>query len=231
MEVPVAFNSDSIRAEKVKVLRAIVPISDDKVIFGQYSADRGRGGELPGYNDEPGVKPNSTTETFVALSLDIANWRWHGVPFYLRTGKRMPQRLTQIRINFRRAPVSIFDPVGRCDMHYNSLNIILQPDEGFDLCFEMKALGEPMRLQTQHLKFRYAEAFAPLPAAYETLLLDIIEGDQTLFVHADEVEASWKLYTPIIERQLPVYKYVSGTWGPPQAEKLLTSEGQSWNNP
>ena len=231
MEVPVAFDSDSIRAEKVKVLRAIVPIQDDKVIFGQYSGNGINNDKLAGYLQESGVNPNSKTETYVALSLDIANWRWHGVPFYLRTGKRLPSRLTQIRINFRRAPVSIFDPIGRCDMHYNSLNITLQPDEGFDLCFEMKGLGEPMRLQTQNLKFRYAEAFAPLPDAYETLLLDIIEGDQTLFVHADEVESSWKLYTPVIERQLPVHKYPAGTWGPLEAEKLLQSEGQSWNNP
>jgi glucose-6-phosphate 1-dehydrogenase len=231
MEVPVAFDSDSIRAEKVKVLRAIAPLRDDQVIFGQYSSNNDNSTNIPGYLSETGVKSDSRTETFVAMSIDIANWRWHGVPFYLRTGKRLPSRMTEIRINFRRAPVSVFDPVGRCDMHYNSLNIILQPDEGFDLMFEMKALGEPMRLQTQHLKFRYAEAFAPLPDAYETLLMDIIEGDQTLFVHADEVESSWKLYTPIIERQLPVYKYPAGTWGPKESDMLVKSEGQSWNNP
>jgi glucose-6-phosphate 1-dehydrogenase len=113
-------------------------------------------------------------------------------------------------------------------MHFNSLNMMLQPDEGFDLCFEMKALGEPMKLQTQRLHFRYAEAFAPLPDAYETLLLDIITGDQTLFVHANEVEESWKLYAPIIEQKLPIHTYPAGSWGPPEAEKLIMREGHVW---
>ena len=231
MEIPAAFDSDSIRAEKVKVLRSIAPIMDEQIVLGQYAQGALDGNELSGYLTEPGVPSNSTTETFVALQLDIANWRWHGVPFYLRTGKRLPHRLTQIVINFRRAPVSIFDPVCRCDLHYNSLSILLQPDEGFDLCFEMKALGEPMKLQTQSLKFRYAEAFAPIPDAYETLLLDLMAGDQTLFVHADEVEASWKLYTPIIEHKPTIYPYKAGTWGPFEAERLIKQEGQVWSNP
>ena len=164
------------------------------------------------------------------MQIDIANWRWHGVPFYVRTGKRLPERITQIIINFKRAPVSIFDPTGRCDMHFNSLNMMLQPDEGFDLCFEMKALGEPLKLQTQRLHFRYAEAFAPLPDAYETLLLDIITGDQTLFVHANEVEESWRLYAPVIEQKLPIHTYRAGTWGPQEAEKLIKREGHVWAN-
>jgi glucose-6-phosphate 1-dehydrogenase len=231
MEIPVAFDSDGIRAEKVKVLRSITPIQDEQIILGQYIRGAIDGHEVPGYLEEQNVPPDSATETFVALQLDIATWRWHGVPFYLRTGKRLPHRLTQIVINFRRAPVSIFDPVCRCEMHSNSLNIILQPDEGFDLCFEMKALGEPMQLQTQSLRFRYGEAFAPLPDAYETLLLDLMVGDQTLFVHADEVEASWKLYTPIIEHKPRVYPYRAGSWGPFDADRLVKQEGQVWSNP
>jgi glucose-6-phosphate 1-dehydrogenase len=230
MEVPVAFDSDSIRFEKVKVLKAIAPIMDENVVLGQYARGTVGGKDLPGYLDEPGVPGDSRTETFVALQIDIANWRWHGVPFYIRTGKRLPNRITQIIINFKRAPVSIFDPVGRCDMHFNSLNMMLQPDEGFDLCFDVKALGEPMQLQTQSLRFRYAEAFAPLPDAYETLLLDVITGDQTLFVHAIEVEESWKLYAPIIERRLPILTYPAGTWGPTAAEKLIKREGHVWAN-
>jgi glucose-6-phosphate 1-dehydrogenase len=230
MEVPVAFDSDSIRAEKVKVLRSIAPIMEDKVVLGQYSAGAIDGIEAPAYLEEPGVPRDSRTETFIAMQIDIANWRWHGVPFYIRSGKRLPQRITQIVINFKRAPVSIFDPTGRCDMHFNSLNITLQPDEGFDLCFEMKAMGEPLKLQTQRLHFRYAEAFAPLPDAYETLLLDIMTGDQTLFVHAEEVEQSWKLYTPIIEQKLPLQAYKVGTWGPELAEKLIKREGHVWAN-
>ncbi len=164
------------------------------------------------------------------MTLDIANWRWHGVPFYLRTGKRLPSRSTKIVINFRRAPVSVFDPIGRCDMNFNSLNMTLQPDEGFDLCFEMKDLGEPMKLRTQRLHFRYAETFGPIPDAYETLLMDIMEGDQTLFVSADWVESSWGLYTPILENKLPVYPYAAGTWGPSQAEALIKREGHVWAN-
>jgi len=231
LEVPVAFDSDSIHLEKVKVLRSIAPIRDDQVVLGQYTSGVVDGKEVPGYLEESGVKPDSRTETFVALQVDIANWRWHGVPFYLRTGKRLPARTTHIVINFRRAPVSIFDPTGRCDMNFNSLNMVLQPDEGFDLCFDMKALGEPMKLQTQKLHFRYAEAFAPLPDAYQTLLLDVMTGDQTLFVHADEVEASWRLYTPIIERQFPVHPYRSATWGPTQADALIKRQGHVWANP
>jgi glucose-6-phosphate 1-dehydrogenase len=231
MEVPVNFESDSIRFEKVKVLRAIAPLSDEQVVLGQYTRGKIDDKEVHGYLEEPGVPPDSRTETFAALQFNIANWRWHGVPFFIRTGKRLPARVTQIIINFRRAPVSIFDPTGRCDMHFNSLNIQLQPDEGFDLCFEVKALGEPMKLQTQRLHFRYAEAFGPLPDAYETLLLDVITGDQTLFVRAEEVEESWRIYAPILEQRPPIYHYPAGAWGPAAADKLIKREGHAWSNP
>jgi glucose-6-phosphate 1-dehydrogenase len=231
MEVPVAFDSDSIRAEKVKVLRSIVPIREDQILFGQYTEGEIDGKAVPGYLREPGVPSDSRTETFVAIQLDIANWRWNGVPFYIRTGKRMPARVTQIIINFRRAPVSIFDPTGRCDMHFNSLNIQLQPDEGFDVCFEVKALGEPTKLQTQRLHFRYAEAFGALPDAYETLLLDVMTGDQTLFVHANEVEESWKLYTPLLEKRPGIHTYRAGTWGPDVSREMISREGHVWANP
>jgi glucose-6-phosphate 1-dehydrogenase len=230
MEVPVAFDADSIRTEKLKVLKAIPPVGEDQVVFGQYVSGEISGQKAKGYLEEEGVRPDSRTETFVAMALDIADWRWHGVPFYLRTGKRLPSRSTRITINFRRAPVSVFDPIGRCDLNFNSLNMILQPDEGFDLCFEMKDLGEPMKLRTQSLHFRYAEALGPIPDAYETLILDTIVGDQTLFVSSDWVEASWKLYTPLLERQLPVYPYPVGTWGPKQAEQLIKREGHAWAN-
>ena len=221
MEVPVRFDVNSIRTEKIKVLRSIAPIKPGQVIFGQYSSGNISGQKVPGYLEESGVNPQSKTETFVAMLLDIANWRWHGVPFFLRTGKRLPNRVTQIVINFRRPPVSVFDPLGGSSVNANSLNITLQPDEGFDLCFEMKALGEPLKIETQKLHFRYAEAFAPLPDAYQTLLLDIMSGDQTLFVSADEVEESWRLYTPLIEKKLPIYQYEAGSWGPKEAGKLL----------
>jgi glucose-6-phosphate 1-dehydrogenase len=230
MEVPVAFDSDAIRTEKIKVLKSIPPITEDQVILGQYTSGKIGGKEVSGYLKEQDVDPDSKTETFVALSLDIANWRWNGVPFYLRTGKRLPIRSTEIVINFKRAPVSLFEPVAPGSMNFNSLNVTLQPDEGFDLCFEMKSLGEPMKLQTQSLHFRYGEVFGPIPDAYQTLLLDIMLGDQTLFVSADWAEASWSLYMPILEKKLPVHNYPAGTWGPSQAEHLIKRQGHEWTN-
>lgn len=228
MEVPEAFDGEAIRREKIKVLRQIEPLDREHVVFGQYIGGRIDGQEVPGYRDEPGVAPGSTTETFVALRLEVTNWRWQGVPFYLCAGKRLPRRLTQIVVAFRCPPVSVFRPFFRCEIDSNVVVITLQPDEGFDLCFEVKAPGQPFSLQTHRLHFRYSEAFGRLPDAYETLLLDIITGDQTLFVHADEVEAAWRLYTPLLEHRLPAYPYAAGTWGPPAAEHLLGDMRGSW---
>lgn len=228
MEIPAAFEAEAIRHEKAKVLRSVVPIRADDLVLGQYARGQINSHEVPGYREEPGVASDSHTETFVALRLEIANWRWQGVPFYIRTGKRMGRRLTQIAVTFRCPPVSVFQPFDRCQIHSNVLVITLQPDEGFDLCFEVKMPGEPLTLQTQRLHFRYAEAFARLPDAYETLLLDIMRGDQTLFVRADEVEAAWRLYTPLLEHRLPVHPYPAGTWGPSEADQLLAQEGQRW---
>jgi len=228
MEVPGTFDADAIRNEKVKVLGSIAPINPEDVIFGQYARGRLNGHEVPGYPEEPGVAPDSRTETFVALKLNVANWRWHGVPIYLRTGKRLPQRVTQIVIAFRCPPVSLFGSDPSCAVHSNALVITIQPDEGFDLCFEVKAPGSPITLKTQRLHFRYAEAFGPLPEGYETLLLDVLAGDQTLFVRADEVEASWRLYTPVLEARPRVHAYASGTWGPAAADQLLAEAGDQW---
>jgi len=221
MEVPAAFEAEAVRFEKVKVLRQVAPIPPEHVVFGQYTRGTIDDQEVPGYREEPGVAPDSTTETFVTLRLEIANWRWQGIPFYLRTGKRLPRRLTQIVVTFRYPPVSVFQPFDACKVHPNVLVMTLQPDEGFDLSFEVKAPGQPITLETHRMHFRYAEAFGPLPDAYETLLLDIMTGDQTLFVHADEVEASWRLYTPLLEQRPPVHPYAAGTWGPPAADRLL----------
>jgi glucose-6-phosphate 1-dehydrogenase len=224
MEVPGAFDADAIRQEKVKVLRAVRPIDRGGAVFGQYTSGTIGGHVVPGYREEAGVAPESTVETFVALRLEVANWRWHGVPFILRTGKRLARRLTEIVVTFRCPPVSVFQPFESCRIHSNALVITLQPDEGFDLAFEVKAPGMPLNLQTQRLHFRYAEAFAPLPDAYETLLLDVLAGDQTLFVRADEVEAAWRLYTPILEHPPTLRFYAAGTWGPAEADRLSTAE-------
>lgn len=220
MEVPAAFDADAIRNEKVKVLRSIAPIRPEGVVLGQYGPGKVNGKEVPGYQKEPGVAPDTQTETFVCLRLEVANWRWQGVPFYLRTGKRLPRRVSRIAVNFRCPPVTFFQPFHSCTIHSNALVITLQPDEGFDLHFEVKAPGQPISLQTQRLHFRYEEAFAPLPDGYETLLLDVLAGDQTLFVRDDEVEASWRLYTPLLELRRPVHPYAAGSWGPTEADYL-----------
>ena len=227
MEAPTRFDADAIRPEKLKVLESIRPIQMENVVFGQYASGEVDGEGVPGYLEEDGVPADSTTETFVRLNLEVSNWRWQGVPFVLRTGKRMPQRRTQIIVRFRPAPISIFQPFETtCHLSPNVLIFTLQPDEGFDLCFEVKEPGDRVRMVTQKLRFRYDEAFEPLPEAYETLLLDILEGDQTLFVDADWVEASWRLYAPLLEGSVPVRPYAAGSQGPvptPDAESSSTN--------
>jgi glucose-6-phosphate 1-dehydrogenase len=222
MEVPAAFEADSIRFEKVKVLRAVAPIRDEAVVLGQYAAGKVERKILAGYRQEPGVGARSKTETFVALRLELGNWRWQGVPFYLFTGKRLARRSTEITINFRSPPVALFRTLDGCATHPNVLVMTLQPNEGFTLSFEVKSPGEPFTLQTQYMDFRYAEAFGPpLSEGYETLLLEVVEGDQTLFVHADEAEASWRLYAPLLRKRPPLQFYPAGGTGPAAAQRLM----------
>jgi glucose-6-phosphate 1-dehydrogenase len=225
MEVPAAFEAEAIRHEKVKVLRSVPPIGAGDVVLGQYARGEVNGQAVPGYREEVGVAPNSRTETFVALRLEIANWRWRAVPFYLRTGKRLPGRMSRIVVNFGCPPVSLFEPFGSTCTEANTLTIHIQPDEGFDLQFEVKKPGQAIRLESHSLHFRYSEVYAQIPEAYETLLLDVLLGDATLFVRDDWVEASWKLYTPLLESPPPVHLYPAGTWGPPKAEQLLAGRG------
>jgi glucose-6-phosphate 1-dehydrogenase len=228
MEVPSSFDADSIRMEKVKVLKSILPLQAEDVVFGQYTEGMVNDEQVLGYMDEPGVDSGFDTETYVAMKVDIDNWRWQGVPFYIRTGKRLPRRLTQIIVHFRSAPVCLFQTLDGCEVHANTLIITLQPNEGFDLSFEVKTPTQPIRIKTQNLHFRYDEVFGPLPEAYETLLLDVLTGDQTLFVHSDEVEASWRLYSPLLEEKPKAFEYAAGSWGPAEAEKLLVRDGHSW---
>lgn len=220
MDVPSAIQADAICAEKLKALRSIKPIHTEDLVFGQYTAGVVNGKPVPGYREEPGVAPDSRTETFVALRLYLENWRWAGVPFFLCTGKRLPKRLTEIVITFRRAPVWMFRTVQSEEIHRNALVLTLQPNEGFCLYFDVKAPGEPFRIRQLPLHFRYEEAFEEIPDAYQTLLLDVLRGDQMLFVSADEVETSWALYTPVFSINEPVLPYPAGTWGPEDAEKL-----------
>ncbi len=227
MEVPTALEADAVRHEKVKVLRSISPISTEDVVFGQYSRGAVQGREVEGYLEEERVGKDSQTETYVALKLNISNWRWQGVPFVLRTGKRMFKGITEVAITFRRPPVSIFRQFSIKDIQPNKLVMTLQPNEGFDLYFKVKEPGDAYKLSTQRLHFQYGEVFGRIPDAYETLLLDVLKGDQTLFVRADEVEASWDLYTPLLSHKFDVNRYASGTWGPVEAERLL--DGEKWS--
>jgi glucose-6-phosphate 1-dehydrogenase len=223
MEVPVAYDADAVRSEKIKALRSVRPIDPaGQVVLGQYEAGFAGGSPVPGYRREEGVADGSTTETFAAVRLALDSWRWQGVPFLLRTGKRLRRRVTEIAVVFRRPPVALFESMD-CgpQVESNVLVMRLQPDEGFELYFDLKTPGEPLELRNQPLRFSYEEAFGPLPGAYETLLLDVLQGDQTLFVHAEEVEASWRLYAPVLEGELPVHGYAAGSWGPAEADRLL----------
>jgi glucose-6-phosphate 1-dehydrogenase len=221
MEVPAAYDAGGIRDEKVKLLRSVQPIDEGDVVFGQYEAGRIDGREVRGYREEPGVAPDSQTETFVALKLLVDNWRWQGVPFCVRTGKRLPEQLTEIRITFRRPPVCLFRSLGAREMHANVLRMTLQPHEGFSLFFDVKPPGDSFALQSLPLQFAYRDAFGPLPDAYETLILEVLEGDQTHFVAEEWLEASWALYTPLLRATRQVHRYPSGTWGPPEAARVL----------
>lgn len=221
MEVPVTFEPEAIRAEKVKVLRAVTPMRPEDVVYGQYTRGTVDGQVMPGYRELPGVSPDSATTTFVALKLAIENWRWNGVPFYLVTGKGLPSQFTQIAVTFRCPPVLLFEPL-KASCNPNVLVLTLQPDEGFDLHFQVKTPGEPLELRTQRLSYRYGEAFGPLPEAYETLLTDVMAGDPTLFVRADEAEAAWRIYAPLLgEPHLPPLFYPAGTFGPPAAARFM----------
>ncbi len=231
MEAPAVFEADSIRDEKVKVLRSIPPIRTDDVVFAQYEKGQIQNKGVRGYREEPGVVSESSTETFIAMKLEIDNWRWQGIPFYLRTGKRLPRRNTQIVVNFRHPPICLFKPHSSCQIQSNRLLITLQPDEGFHLFFDVKEPEEPLRLKTESLHFHYKDAFGPLSDAYQTLIHDILKGDQTLFVRADEVETSWELFTPLLEKDMPVFSYEAGTWGPKEADQLLKRDGRTWINP
>jgi glucose-6-phosphate 1-dehydrogenase len=229
MDVPAQLTADAVRREKVKALEQVRPIAPEDVVFAQYARGTLDGKDVVGYREEPGVPRDSRTETYVAIKLDVDSWRWQGVPFYLRTGKRLPQRLTEIVVRFRRPPVWLFRAVGGAeDLRRNTLRLVIQPKEGFELYFHVKAPGKPLHLERLPLDFYYQERYPELPEAYQTLLVDVLEGDQTLFVHADEVDASWRLFTPLIEGRPPIVEYPAGTWGPAEGDALLARRGESW---
>jgi glucose-6-phosphate 1-dehydrogenase len=239
MEAPVAFDADAVRDEKIKVLRAIAPIQGpevvaQRVVLGQYTAGQIFGNDVPGYQEEKDVAKGSRTPTFTAIKLSIDNWRWDGVPFYVRSGKRLPKRATEIAIQFRKLPHALF---GEGAMAPNTLIVRVQPEEGIALRFAAKVPGERYRPRTVSMDFRYGTAFAgSSPEAYERLLLDAMRGDQTLFTRKDEVEAAWKLVDGILQvveaRDAPApFPYEAGTWGPRAADELLARDGRVWRRP
>jgi glucose-6-phosphate 1-dehydrogenase len=220
MEPPNVFEADEIRDEKVKVVKAVAPIDPDDVVYGRYEAGSVHGEEVPGYLQEPGVSPASMTPTFVGIRLYVDSWRWQGIPFLLRTGKRLPQRSTLITVTFREPALCVFHGArDDCIHEPDVLYIILEPDEGFSLRFNVKAPEKDATIDTQSLHFRYSDVYGKLPDAYQTLILDILEGDQTLFVRADEVEASWRIYDPLLALPPKLVGYAAGTWGPPELDQ------------
>ena len=241
MEAPVSFGGDEIRNKKVDVLHAIRPIPLDQIhsfaARGQYASGWIEGTHVPGYRTEPKVAADSPTETFAAVKFFVDNWRWQDVPFYLRTGKRMPARISEVTIQFRSVPHQTFPPSAFLDSRANRLLIALQPEEGILLRFEVKHPGPNMRLAPVMMQFYYREAFkAALPEAYETLLRDIMIGDTTLFMRADQTETAWSVIRPILETWDAVNptgfpNYQAGTWGPEEAGILIAGDGRSWVMP
>lgn len=239
MDPPADLSADSIRDEKVKVLKALKQITPDimdrYVVRGQYTAGTSNGKPVPGYLEEEGANKGSDTETFVALKAEIDNWRWSGVPFYIRTGKRLPEKLSQIIIHFKPAPHYIFDPDQK-HLANNKLIIRLQPDEGMSLKILTKdqGLDKGMRLRQGPLELTFSETFETdrIPDAYERLLWEVMKGNQYLFVRRDEVEYAWRWVDQIIRNwkdsgELPK-RYAAGTWGPVASIAMITMDGRSW---
>ncbi len=234
MEPPTSFDADEIRTKKAEVFKAVHPLSPDDAVRGQYGPGEIGGKKVAGYREEPNVAKDSAIETYVALRLMIDNWRWAGVPFYLRTGKRLPDRWTEIAIHFKHAPLALFrdTPVGTLGPDWLILQI--QPDEGIRLRFNAKRPGTEMHLESVAMDFKYADWFKQAPAVgYETLLYDCFAGDQTLFQRADQVEAAWAVVQPVLDNWAKVRpkdfpNYAAGSAGPACADELVQRDGRAW---
>ena len=236
MEEPTSFSPDQIRAEKLKVLRAIVPPRDvaSHTVRGQYLAGWVAGERVKGYAEEEGVPPDSNTPTFIAAKMEIDNWRWAGTPFYIRTGKRLPKRVTEVAVQFKRVPHLPFTMGAAEHLEANSLVLRIQPDEGISLRFGAKAPSPTLSIRSVNMDFLYGSAFLnDVPEAYETLILDAIRGDRTLFTPQDGVERSWEICDPLLEqwRTGQPQIYASGSWGPDGADELLARDGRRWRRP
>ncbi len=241
MEPPVLFDAQQVRDEKQKVFQAIQQITPEEVhrrtIRGQYIAGTVAGMSVPGYKSEKNVSPSSIAETYVALKFNIENWRWAGVPFYVRSGKRLPKRVTEIAIQFKKTPHYLFSTLPSDHLDQNNIVIRVQPDEGISLKFSSKIPGSAMRMRPVTMDFRYGSAFGGrLDDAYTRLILDCMLGDPTLYARGDSVEVAWSLITPIHEgwagnKLSKVYDYPAGTWGPKEADEMLLADGRRWRLP
>jgi glucose-6-phosphate 1-dehydrogenase len=222
MEPPRSLEAEAIRDEKVKLLRAVHVFQPEDIVRGQYASCEIGGASVHGYLQEEGVDPGSTVETYAAVRAHVDNWRWSDVPIFLRTGKRMPRRTTQVIVGMREAPGYLFEDAGISPGVANHLSIEIQPNEGISLAFNAKVPGPEIELKTVHMTFSYDEAFGPEPAeAYELLLHEAMEGDRTLFIREDEVERSWEIVDKVLKANTPVYQYDAGTGGPKEADDLI----------
>lgn len=237
MEPPVAFDAVNVREQKVQTLRAMPPMSPEEVarrtVRAQYQAGRIGSSEVSGYRQEPGVSPNSRTETFAAVQFRIENWRWAGVPFFVRTGKRLARSLTEIAVHLKPTPQALFAGTAKHGIQPNVIMLRIQPDEGITIEFETKVPGTSMQTSTVHMDFCYEREFhVTAPVAYETLLLDAMRGDATLFTRHDEVEAEWRLITPILDawanNATELQFYPAGSEGPQAAGDLIRRSGHNW---
>ena len=240
MEPPATFDAGGIRDEKVKALRAVDIMSPEEVaqnvVRAQYRAGWVQGSEVPGYRDEDGVDPHSQTETYVAMRLRVDNWRWAGVPIYVRTGKYLPKRVTEVAMEFNRVPHLPFAMSQAEGLEPDALVLRIQPDEGITLRFGAKVPGQAFRVRSVSMDFFYGAAFLEeTPEAYERLLLDALIGDPTLFIRSDEVAQAWRIVDPVLDAfeggGLPLARYEAGTWGPPEADALLDRDDRRWRKP
>jgi glucose-6-phosphate 1-dehydrogenase len=251
MEPPVTYDAESVRNQKVNVLRSIRPLDPIEVnkwvVRAQYAAGVAGGEQIPGYLEAEGIPPTSTTETYVAWKLEIDNWRWNGVPFYIRTGKALPTKVTEVNIMFRRPPLMYFNSrEARGPRVHNSLTLRIQPDESIILNFDAKRPGPQLDVEQVSMDFVYSSAFgdSTISDAYERLLLDAMLGDSTLFIRRDETELAWDRVTNVLEgwgiqeeilrrrgKTLPLPQYAAGTWGPIESDDLLAHNGHQWHEP
>jgi glucose-6-phosphate 1-dehydrogenase len=222
MEPPANLSPEAIRDEKAKVIHAMRPLDPSRTVRGQYTAGTIDGAAVPGYRQEQGVSPDSPTETFFAAQLEIDTWRWASVPFFLRTGKRLPRRATEVTIEFREPPLCFFEGTGVQQVRPDHLVLRIQPDEGITFTFLAKKPGPEVDAQLVSMDFSYRGSFMTEPAeAYERLLHDVMDGDHTLFAREDGVERAWMVVQPALENPAPLCTYPAGTWGPREADELI----------